>query len=132
MKYNRILPTLALAVILSLLMLAIPATPALAQTVQVYPAQGPATTTVTVTGAGFAASGTVIVTYDAEGKISKVEPDEKSPLGMICRLGELSREIVYSKDRLLDPMLRKGPKGAYDLERISWDEALSLTVLPKR
>jgi len=65
MKYNRILPTLALAVILSLLMLTIPATPALAQTVAVSPAQGPANTTVTVTGAGFAASGTVTVSYDA-------------------------------------------------------------------
>ena len=64
MKYNRILPTLALAVILSLLMLAIPATPALAQTVEVSPAQGPAGTTVTVTGTGFVASGTVIVNYD--------------------------------------------------------------------
>ena len=65
MKYNRILPTLALAVILSLLMLAIPATPALAQTVEVSPAQGPAGTTVTVTGTGFAANGTVTVSYDA-------------------------------------------------------------------
>ena len=64
MKYSRILPTLALAVILSLLMLAIPATPALAQTVEVSPAQGPAGTTVTVTGTGFVASGTVIVNYD--------------------------------------------------------------------
>jgi len=60
----------------------------------------------------------VIVTYDAEGKISRVEPDEKSPLGMICRLGELSREVVYSKDRLLYPMRRKGPKGTYEFERI--------------
>ena len=64
MKYHRILPTLALAVILSLLMLAIPATPALAQTVGVSPAQGPVGTTVTVTGTGFAANTTVIVTYD--------------------------------------------------------------------
>ena len=62
MKYNRIVPILALAVILSLLMIA---TPALAQTtVQVYPTQGPATTTVTVTGGGFAANGTITVSYD--------------------------------------------------------------------
>ena len=65
MKYNRILPTLALAVILSLLMLAIPATPALAQTVAVSPTQGPVGTTVTVTGTGFVASGTVTISYDA-------------------------------------------------------------------
>ena len=70
----------------------------------------------------------VIVTYDAEGKISRVEPDEKSPLGMICRLGELSREVVYSKDRLLYPMRRKGPKGTYEFKRISWDEAYETIV----
>ena len=64
MKYSRILPTLALAVILSLLMIAIPATPALAQTVGVSPAQGPVGTAVTVTGTGFAANTMVIVTYD--------------------------------------------------------------------
>jgi len=70
----------------------------------------------------------VVVNYDEEGKIGKVEPDESSPLGMICRLGELSREIVYSKDRLLYPMRRKGPKGTYDFERISWDEAYEIIV----
>jgi len=64
MKYNRVVPTLTLAVILSLLMLAIPATPALAQTVAVSPAQGPVGTTVTITGTGFVANGTVTVSYD--------------------------------------------------------------------
>ena len=64
MKYNRILPALALAVILSLLILAIPATPALAQTVQLTPSQGPAGTTVYVTGAVFIGNGTITVSYD--------------------------------------------------------------------
>jgi cysteine desulfurase NifS len=70
----------------------------------------------------------VKVTYDAEGKIESVEPDDSSPFGMICRLGELSREIVYSKDRLLYPMRRKGPKGTYEFERISWDQAYEIIV----
>jgi cysteine desulfurase NifS len=70
----------------------------------------------------------VKVTYDAEGKIESVVPDDSSPLGMICRLGELSREIVYSKDRLLYPMRRRGPKGTYEFERISWDEAYETIV----
>jgi cysteine desulfurase NifS len=70
----------------------------------------------------------VTVTYDAEGKIESVEPDDSSPLGMICRLGELSREIVYSKDRLLYPMRRTGPKGTYKFERISWDQAYETIV----
>jgi len=63
MKYNRIWRTLALAVILSLLMLAIPATPALAQTVGVSPNQGPVGTTVTVTGTNFTAGDTYTITF---------------------------------------------------------------------
>jgi cysteine desulfurase NifS len=70
----------------------------------------------------------VNVTYDAEGKIDSVAPDDSSPLGMICRIGELSRDIVYSKDRLLYPMRRKGPKGTYEFERISWDKAYETIV----
>lgn len=65
----------------------------------------------------------VVVTYDHEGRIDKVRPDEDSDFGVICKLGEHSAEIVYSKDRLLYPMRRKGPKGTYEFERISWDEA---------
>lgn len=68
----------------------------------------------------------VIVAYDGEGRIKAVRPDEASPLGTICRLGEHSPEIVYSKDRLLHPMKRKGPKGSYEFQRISWDEAFDL------
>ena len=55
----------------------------------------------------------VKVAYDSEGKIDTVEPDDGSPLGKICRLGELAREIVYSPNRLLHPLRRKGPKGTY-------------------
>lgn len=70
----------------------------------------------------------VRVTYDREGKIDVVEPDEGSPLGKICRLGERSREIVYSPNRLFYPLRRKGPKGTFDFERISWDEAYDSIV----
>ncbi len=65
----------------------------------------------------------VVVTYDERGRLATVRPDEDSPLGMICKLGEHSSEIVYSENRLRYPMRRKGPKGSYDFERISWEEA---------
>lgn len=65
----------------------------------------------------------VIVTYDEQGKIDKVRSDESSSFGVICKLGEHSAEIVYSQDRLLYPMRRTGPKGTYEFERISWDDA---------
>ena len=61
----------------------------------------------------------VKVAYDPQGKIDTVEPDEGSPLGKICRLGEMAREIVYSPNRLLHPLRRKGSKGTFEFERIS-------------
>lgn len=71
----------------------------------------------------------VVVTYDAKGRLDSVRADETSPLGMICKLGENSREIVYSPDRLMYPMKRVGPKGTLGpsaFERISWDEAYEI------
>ena len=65
----------------------------------------------------------VEVTFDGKGRMTAVEADRNSPYGMICRIGKLSPQIVYSKDRILHPLRRKGPKGTFDFERISWDEA---------
>ncbi|UJS16979.1 MAG: molybdopterin-dependent oxidoreductase [Candidatus Jettenia sp.] len=70
----------------------------------------------------------IVVTYNEEGRIDKVRPDESSSLGIICKLGEYSADIVYSKDRLLYPMRRKGPKGTYEFEKISWDQAYDTIV----
>jgi cysteine desulfurase NifS len=44
-------------------------------------------------------------------------------MGIICRLGEHAPEIIYSENRLLNPLRRKGSKGTYDFEPISWDDA---------
>jgi len=70
----------------------------------------------------------VKVKYDNEGKISTVRPDDTSELGMTCKLGEHSADIVYSEHRLKYPMKRKGPRGTYEFERISWDEAYDIIV----
>jgi cysteine sulfinate desulfinase/cysteine desulfurase-like protein/anaerobic selenocysteine-containing dehydrogenase len=70
----------------------------------------------------------VEVGFDGQGRIAEVEGDSSSPLGMVCRMGRLSPQIVYSPDRLLHPMRRKGPKGTFDFERISWDEAYDRIV----
>lgn len=70
----------------------------------------------------------VKVTYDEQGKLDQVRADDESALGMICPLGERSADIVYSEHRLKYPMRRKGPKGNYDFERISWDEAYESIV----
>ncbi|MDP6179705.1 MAG: molybdopterin-dependent oxidoreductase, partial [Desulfatiglandales bacterium] len=70
----------------------------------------------------------VIVTYDGQGKIASVRADESSPFGIICKLGEHSPEIVYSENRLLHPLRRKGAKGTFEFERITWEEAFEEIV----
>lgn len=57
-----------------------------------------------------------------------IRADESHPLGMICRRGEHAPEIVNSEHRLRYPVKRVGPKGSYEFERISWDEAYEIIV----
>ena len=59
-----------------------------------------------------------------DGKVLAVKGDENSPVnkGLLCVKGYHLPSMLYGKDRLKHPMLRKGGK----LERISWDEALDL------
>ena len=70
----------------------------------------------------------IIADYDDNGRITGVRPDKVSEMGIICRLAEHAPEIIYSKDRLLYPMKRKGKKGSFDFERISWDQAYETIV----
>lgn len=70
----------------------------------------------------------VKVSCDSEGRICEVQPDSDSELGMLCKLGSHSPQIVYSPDRLLRPLLRTGPKGSYEFEPISWDRAFDIMV----
>jgi anaerobic selenocysteine-containing dehydrogenase len=65
----------------------------------------------------------VIAEYGPDGRINRLRPDEGSPMGMLCKLGEHAPEIIYSRDRLLHPLRRKGGKGSFDFERISWNDA---------
>lgn len=58
------------------------------------------------------------------GKLVKVEPDKDSPFGRVCPRGALSKEIIYSKDRILHPMVRIGKKGEGKFRRATWEEAL--------
>ncbi len=71
----------------------------------------------------------VVVSYDGEGRLDRVRPEPSSELGIVCTLGENSRGIVYSRDRLLHPLRRKGPKGTFSFERISWDRAYEEIVM---
>ena len=62
------------------------------------------------------------------GRLVDIRQDPSHTLGMICRRGRHAPEIVYSEHRLEYPVKRVGPKGSYEFERISWDEAYSIIV----
>ena len=62
------------------------------------------------------------------GRLVDIRPDTSHSLGTICRLGEHAPQIVYSEDRLKYPLRRIGPKGSYEFERITWDEAYGIIV----
>lgn len=68
-----------------------------------------------------------VVAAAENGRFTKVTPDPKHPNGGICIKGSAAPEIVYSPDRLRQPMKRTRPKGDPDpgWVEISWDEALA-------
>ncbi len=61
-----------------------------------------------------------------DGRIKRLRGSRVNPVtdGFICsKVGNFAQR-VYSKDRLLHPMRRIGPKGSGEFERISWAEAI--------
>ncbi len=57
------------------------------------------------------------------GRLTDIRADPDHALGMICRRGEHAPEIVHSEHRLRRPLRRRGAKGTFDFEPVSWDEA---------
>lgn len=71
----------------------------------------------------------VVVHFDEENKIDRLEPDPEAPVGKIlCPIARSVKEIIYSDHRLNHPLKRVGPKGTLEFERISWDEAFDIIV----
>ncbi len=64
------------------------------------------------------------------GEIVKIDGNTVAPSthGYVCPKVKRFDRRVYSAERLLHPLVRKGPKGRADFERVSWDEALDLIV----
>ena len=63
----------------------------------------------------------IVASYDNKERITGIRADDDSQMGITCKIGEHSPEII--KDRLLHPMKRKGGKGNQNFIRISWEEA---------
>ncbi len=72
----------------------------------------------------------MLVTVDDDGRATKVEGDPDHPItdGFLC--GKVSNYLdrVYGEGRLLQPLIRTGPKGTGEFRPASWDEALDLVA----
>ncbi|MEE8551080.1 MAG: molybdopterin-dependent oxidoreductase, partial [Gemmatimonadota bacterium] len=77
---------------------------------------------------GICPAGCWVTVQLEDGEIRGARPLKDHPLGMICTNGVHSAEIVHDPDRLKYPMRRVGPKGTFEFERISWDEAFEIIV----
>lgn len=66
--------------------------------------------------------------YVKTDKVIKVEgnPDYPPSHGTLCSKGNLSRQYIYNKDRILTPLKRTGLRGAGEFEPISWEEAYAI------
>jgi anaerobic selenocysteine-containing dehydrogenase len=73
---------------------------------------------------GICPAGCGVKIYLEDGHISRIVPWKGHPQGICCPRGAHTPEIVYSRDRLLYPLKRVGPRGAGQFVRASWDEAL--------
>lgn len=65
-----------------------------------------------------------------DGVMVDIKGDPAHPLtqGTACVKGHAYKEYLYAPDRILYPMKRAGKKGEGKWERISWDEAFSITA----
>ncbi|RLG91692.1 MAG: molybdopterin oxidoreductase [Candidatus Hecatellales archaeon] len=83
-------------------------------------------TKIVQTVCGMCSEGCGMKVYLENGKVVKVEGVAENPksLGVLCPKGYASIDYLYSPDRLKYPMVKKNGEWV----RVSWDEALNLTV----
>jgi hypothetical protein len=129
MKYKRLFPLLAFALIFSLLMLALPASPALAAAaITLNPTSGPPGQLIIVTGTGFTGPATGVVWFDTDND-GAVDTGEPQVSASADGTGALS-----VPNPLAAPAVPRGNynvKADVPLGTIIPDASASFTIIPK-
>jgi thiosulfate reductase/polysulfide reductase chain A len=65
-----------------------------------------------------------------DGRVVKLEgnPDHPHSRGKLCARGQSGLMTTYDRDRVLQPLIRVGPRGGGVFRKASWEEALDLTA----
>ncbi|MCP5073245.1 MAG: molybdopterin-dependent oxidoreductase [Rhodobacteraceae bacterium] len=77
---------------------------------------------------GICPAGCGVNVHYNNGRIERLTPLKRHPLGYVCPRGAHAAEIIYSPDRLLFPQRRRGERGNNEFEQISWDDAYEILV----
>ncbi len=71
------------------------------------------------------AAGCPLLAHVADGKIVKITNNPGgTPYMRGCSKGFQAMQVADAPDRLLQPLIRSGPRGSGDFKAVSWDEAL--------
>ena len=65
-----------------------------------------------------------------DGRVVKLDgnPDHPHSRGKLCARGQSGLMTTYDRDRVLQPLIRVGPRGGGVFRKASWEEALDLTA----
>ena len=71
-----------------------------------------------------------IIVKTINGKVVKIDGNPKDPKsqGTLCARGQAGVSFLYDPDRLKQPLIRSGERGAGTLTPVSWTEALDHTA----
>lgn len=71
-----------------------------------------------------------IIGYLTDGDLAKVggNPNHPNSLGRMCAKGHAAKDILYDPERVLQPLLRTGPRGKGQWKSVTWDDAYALIL----
>ncbi|MBI3941628.1 MAG: molybdopterin-dependent oxidoreductase [Chloroflexi bacterium] len=71
-----------------------------------------------------------VIVKSVNGRVYKIDGNPKDPKsrGMLCGRGQAGVSFLYDPDRLKQPMIRTGERGAGQFRNATWEDALDFTA----